>query len=146
VAEPGPALLTVILKLMLAPALTVCPSGVFTIDRFGRWQVMLPGSETLPWLVAFAHALLLYVVQLAKLVVLLTVALKFAPEASVPTLQLRICAAGYVPEIEQPAEAVVQVEAVPVGSVSLNITPVAEPGPALLTVILKLMLAPAFTV
>jgi hypothetical protein len=85
-------------------------------------------------------------VQLAALVVLLTVALKFAPKASVPTLQLRICAAGYVPVIEQPAEAVVQVDAVPVGSVSLNITPVAEPGPALLTVILKLMLSPAFTV
>src|SRR5438128_573037 len=73
-----------------------------------------------------------------------------APETRSPSAQFNVCCAGAVPLIEQVpgpvyAGLIDQLRPVPVGSGSEMVTPVAFPGPALLTVMVKTMVLPELT-
>jgi hypothetical protein len=145
VAGPGPALLTVMLKVAVCPAkigplpvLLMCTSAHWTaIEALAVLSVWSAGGS----LVALTVALLVSVPQSAVVVGRDTViGVVVAPAASVPAnvhVNVPVAVAGQV----QPAPAtIVQL---PVGRVSVTLTPVAGPGPALLTVIVNVAVCPA---
>src|SRR5438270_6220658 len=147
-AVPGPALLTVMSKPMLSPALTG-PTGlaVLVIDRFGHWTATLAVDVAEPSLLAAPVAVLLTVAQSAWVVVevmwtvgsLATprVPAKLQPSTWVPT----------GPVIEQPVTAglMLQFRSVPAGSGSFTATFAAVPGPLLVTTMSKPLLSPELT-
>ena len=146
VAVPVPAaelLLTVIVKPMLLPALTVAASAVFVIERLGHWTVVEALAVTWAWLVAWADAVLLYVLQLALVVELVTWMLTLPFWARSPRLQESVLLV-----IEHPVTAGLMLHEipVPVGSASETDTDLAVPTPLLLTVIVKPIELPASTV
>src|SRR6185295_237119 len=120
---------------MLSPASTVAASAVLVTDRSGQLTVISTAPEellaVLASLVAEALAVLLTGPQFAEVVgdEMCTVTL---PGASVPMLQVSVPAV-----IEQlpPAVPPSTVQLKPPGSASVRTTPLAVPGPALLTVI-----------
>ncbi len=56
VAAPGPLLVTVIVKPMLLPALTVAASAVLLIWSAGHWTVVVAEAVIAAWLSASAVA------------------------------------------------------------------------------------------
>src|SRR5207249_11880965 len=58
VAVPGPVLATVIVNPMLVPELTGVASAVLVMTRLGGFTTMRAKSQTVPALVAEAHAVL----------------------------------------------------------------------------------------
>src|SRR5438270_193801 len=148
VAVPGPRLLTTMSKPMLSPALTG-PTGlaVLAIDRFGHWTATLAVDVDEPSLLAAPVAVLLTVAQSAWVVdeVMWTVG-----SLATPRVPAKVQFSTWVPTgpvIEQPVTSglMLQFRSPPAGSGSVMVTPVAVPGPLLLTTTSKPMLSPALT-
>src|SRR5437867_4440889 len=104
------------------------------------FTVMLADAEAFWLLLALAVAVLAYVPAPVVPVALVTCTLAVALLARSPKLQLRVC--GPVPVIAQVpgpgyAGLIVQLTPLPPGSGSLSVTPLALPGPPLLTVTVK---------
>src|SRR5438270_2047523 len=135
-------------KPMLSPALTG-PTGlaVLVIDRFGHWTATLAVDVAEPSLLAAPVAVLRTVAQSCLVVaeVMWTVGwlatprvpAKLQPSTWVPT----------GPVIAQPVTGglMLQFRSPPAGSGSVTVTPVAVPGPLLLTTMSKPMPVPALT-
>src|SRR5438270_48547 len=135
-------------KPMLSPALTG-PTGlaVLVIDRFGHWTATVAVAAAEPSLLAAPVAVLRTVAQSCLVVaeVMWTVGwlatprvpAKLQPSTWVPT----------GPVIAQPVTGglMLQFRSVPAGSGSVMVTPVAVPGPLLLTTMSKPMFVPALT-
>src|SRR6185503_4441493 len=134
-ADPAPPLFTVIVNPMLSVELTVAASAVLVTVRSGQLTVITTGPEELFEVLAslVAETLAVFVTgpQFAEVVgdEICTVTL---PGARVPMLQVKVPAV-----IEQlpPAVPPSTVQLKPPGRRSLSTTPLAVPGPALLTVI-----------
>src|SRR5437764_870911 len=132
---PVPAaleLVTTMVNSAVCPALivpTVPPSGVFTIDKLGFWQMMLPVSVTTGSLPELTDARFGIDVHAAKLVAALNTTVFDAPLVMSPKLQLSTC--GLVPLIAQPVTPGVsaQLTPPPSGSVSVSVTFFAVPAP-----------------
>src|SRR5437667_384577 len=112
----------------------MCRLGWLTVSE----PVPVVGGVLVPW----AVAVLTNVPDVCAVVWLRTCTLTEAPEPRLPTAQFSVCCAGAVPLIEQvpgPAYAglIDQLRPVPRGRGSEMVTPVAVPGPALLTVMVK---------
>src|SRR5215218_3228998 len=103
---------------------------------------MLPASLTDAALVAVAVAVLFMSAHWPSAVGAVTVALKAAPAARLPTLQFSVCAPT-APVTVQPAVTVPHVTPPPAGSGSLIATPVAVPGPLLVRTMLNVAVEPA---
>src|SRR5687768_3967399 len=128
-AEPGPLLVTVIVKPIGEPAFTEAASAVFVIARFGHWTVMSTGPTDAPVpFVLVADAELLMVPQFTRFVGLEMRTWfdspgprSVGPKLSVPPL------------IDQPGSefgpSIVQARAPPVGKVSVTATLRAIPLP-----------------
>src|SRR5687767_4663397 len=99
--------------------------------RVGQFTVTVAPSEPWPPLVLVKLAVFGLTPQLALVVFATTCTLKFAPDANVPTLQLR------TPDeiVHNVSGDSVQVR--PAGSVSVMTTPVASPVPLLDTLTIK---------
>jgi len=144
----APLFVTVIVKPMLVPALTLAASATLVIERAGHCTVVEAEAVTGGLFVACAEAAFGYVAQLAKVVPLTTCTLNELPAARVATEQLSVWGLGAVPAIEQlELEGLIdQLMPVPIGNASETVTFCAAPCPLLLTVIVKPIWSPAFTV
>jgi hypothetical protein len=142
-AVPGPPLDTVIVNPIASPADTDTASGVFTTLMFGHWTATVPVPETGSSLLASAMAVLLIVPQLCAVVGDETCTVRVAPAASVPKSHDSTAAVIVQPGAE-PAT-IDQFNPGLAGSVSVTVTPVAAPGPALVTVIVNPIRSPADT-
>src|SRR5205807_1139245 len=146
-AVPGPALLTVMSKPMLSPALTG-PTGlaVLVIDRFGHWTATLAVAVAEPSLLAAPVAVLLTVAQSGLVVVevMWTVGSLATPRLAKVQLSTWVPTG---PVIAQPVTdgLMLQLRSVPAGSGSFTTTFTAVPGPLLLTTMSKPMLSPELT-
>src|SRR5438477_582840 len=145
VAAPGPSLVTVIVKVEVSPALIV-PLPVLATSRSG--QITVSVAEAVLFakvveasLVAATVTVFGRVPQSAAVVARDRVIVRDAPLVRVPKAQLRTPLA-----IEQSAAFAPPRVQVPLGRVSLAVTPKAVPGPRLLTVIEKVAVAPAVIV
>ena len=109
---------------------------------FGHWTTTVPAAETGSSLLASAVAVLSIVPQLCAVVGDEMCTVRVAPAASVPKSHDSTPAV-----IEHAATSgdSDQTRPPPVGSVSATVTPVAAPGPALVTVIVNPMRSPADT-
>ena len=107
---------------------------------------MRPESLTCEALIALAVAVLFIAVQALLLVTAVTTAVKVAFTARLPgagTTQSSFCVPT-APVTVQPVVAVAQVTPPPAGSgSSVRVTPVAVPGPRLVTTMVKVAVAPA---
>src|SRR5947199_5344159 len=133
VAVPVPTallLLTVMLKPIGLPAFTAALSAVLRTETSGHCTVVDAWLlATLPLLVvrlvAFAVALLVYVLQLEAVVPLTTCTCRLLPAAMSPKLQTSVCDGG-LPPIEQGlpdgCEAMLQLTPVPAGRLSVSVT------------------------
>src|SRR5436853_223124 len=108
---------------------------------------MLPSSCFDTALVALAVAVLFNCAHVSKVVGAVTTAVNEVPCASEPTVQFSVCAPT-LPATEQPDVAVLQFTPVPppAGSGSLVGTPVAVPGPLLVTTMVNVAVSPAVIV
>src|SRR5439155_1764879 len=143
-AVPSPLLVTSIVNPMLSPAVTVPWSGVFVIAIAGQFTVIVAVDRLSPTLAtdsfeAATTAVFGSVPQSVASVAPVTCTVRVAPSARSPKAQVRTPAA-----IEQSAESSLQT--IPVGSVSVTVTPEAEPAPLLVTVIRNPIGSPALTV
>src|SRR5438270_2583012 len=135
-------------KPMLSPALTG-PTGlaVLVMVRFGHWTATVAVAAAEPSLLAAPVAVLLTVAQSASVVdeVMWTVG-----SLAIPRMPAKGQFRTWVPTgpvIEQPVTSglMLQFRSPPAGSGSVMVTPVAVPGPLLLTTTSKPMVSPALT-
>src|SRR5687767_4934779 len=145
-AVPGPMLVTVIVNTALVPAF-IGPFPSLTTETSGQLTTMFAVAELFPStsepsFVAAPVAVFVSVPQSAASVAPETITVKLAPGAIVPKLQLRMFPAiGFVQEAA-PVPPVIA-HATPAGSGSFKVTPVADPVPMLLIVMVKLATSPA---
>jgi hypothetical protein len=111
----------------------------------GQSTVVVAVEVTVAWLVALADAVFGYALQLAVVVGLLTLTVASVPLAISPKLQPSTPAV-IVHGLPAGCELIDHTMPLPVGRGSLSVTPVAVPGPLLLTLIEKLIGEPAVTV
>src|SRR5262249_47069858 len=90
----APLFVTVIVKPMLVPALTLAASATLVIERAGHCTVVEAEAVTGGRLVACPVAVVGEGAQLANLVRLVTCTLAEAPGARSPKLQLSVCGLG----------------------------------------------------
>ena len=130
VAVPGPALLTVIVKPIAVPALTVAASAVLVMERLGHCTVVcaVAGAGAVPF-VMLTVAVLLYVAQLAAVVglVMCTVSVPPAGKLVVP-LNGQLSVLLEITHVTGPlCDAIDHEMPLPVGSGSESEKPVAAP-------------------
>src|SRR6266480_2002650 len=140
-AVPAPLLVTSIVNPMPSPAVTVPWSAVFVITSAGQFTVMAAVDELSPTFStdsfeAATTAVFVSVPQSAASVAPVTCTVRVAPSVRSPKSQVRTPAA-----IEQSAESSLQT--IPLGSVSVRVTPCAVPGPSLVTTIVNAAVSPA---
>jgi len=150
VAFPRPVFDTVTVNPIDVPADTESASAVLATSICAQFTVsdaVAGGTDSL--FVAATVAELLYVLQLAAVVALVTWTEFDAPDAMSPNVQFSVWL-GAAPEIEhvpEPAYAgpIDQLTPSPAGSGSVKVTPVAVPGPELDTVTVNPIGSPVFT-
>src|SRR5437660_456216 len=146
-AVPGPALLTVMSKPMLSPALTG-PTGLAVLgsDERRHWKATLAVDVAEPSLLAAPVAVLLTVAQSAWVVdeVMWTVRSLATPRLAKVQLSTWVPTG---PVIAQPVTdgLMLQLRSPPAGSGSFTTTFTAVPGPLLVTTMSKPMLSPELT-
>ena len=144
VAAPAPMFVTLILKPMSVPALTLPASAVLSIAMLAHSTSVEAESCGEPSLCdAVTVAVLSYVPQLSFVVWLVTCTVKLAPDASTDFVQVRVFDAML--HVAPPSSATDQLMPVLVGSGSVSDTLFAGPGPLFVTLILNPMSVPALT-
>src|SRR6187551_3351577 len=136
IAAPGPVLVTVIVKLATSPALIVSSAAVLRTTTAGQLTVIVAVSETGSSLEASAVAVLVSVPQSAASVAPETITLALASSARSPKAQLStwpvVPASGVMVQ-----RSLLSLQSIPLGRLSVRVTPKAVPGPLLVTVIVK---------
>ena len=144
VAAPAPMFVTLILKPMSVPALTLPASAVLSIAMLAHSTSVEAESCGEPSLCdAVTVAVLSYVPQLSFVVWLVTCTVKLAPDASTDFVQVRVFDAML--HVAPPSSATDQLMPVLFGSGSVSDTLFAGPGPLFVTLILNPMSVPALT-
>src|SRR6187431_130339 len=146
-AVPGPALLTVIVKAAVSPALMGLSSAVLTTVMSGHWTVTDASSVSEPSLAATTEPVLSTSPQVAGVVALTMWTVKLSPAPSAAEVQVRT--PRLIEQSGSPSPltlSMLQLRPASVGSVSVMVTVLAVPLPALLTTMSKPIWSPALTV